>query len=259
MRLHLQRHTGICQHIALMCVPLWAGLKNAYLAMVHAPAPPANMPPAPPPPPASPDIITVVSLATFNFAKYHPTWYLLIDLFFLIFFGTLFLFLKDITDFIERKKMEAAQAAQGKAQKSHYAELQAEAAKEAETEALQREDQGDTEFDSEEVKSAAELKAELRLTKDKVEELLIKTRVYRKSTTDKANAMREQLKTLQERQDELETIVNGAEKKGMRQRQRIRTQKKRRRVLRRRRWQRSIRRFKQLPLPKQALGCSRKF
>ena len=106
--------------------------------------------------------------------------------------------------------MEAAQAEN---QKSRYTELQAEAKKQEDIEKAQRDGEPDTEFDSEEVKTAAELKAELRFTKDKVEELEIKTRVYRKATTDKANAMREQLQQMRERRDELETIVNGAEKK----------------------------------------------
>ena len=118
-----------------MMVPVFQALKALYLKLVHAPPPPSNLPPMPPPPPLSPDLVTVISEATFTFAKEQPTLYLLIDLFFLLFFGTLFLFMKDITDFIERTKMEAAQAEN---QKSRYTELEAEAKKEADLEAAQR-------------------------------------------------------------------------------------------------------------------------
>ena len=57
----------------------------------------------------------------------------------------------------------------------------------------------------------AELARELRYVIDKVEELEIKTRVHKKSTSDMAVRMREELKTLLARRDELKRIVEGAE------------------------------------------------
>lgn len=74
-------------------------------------------PPAPPPPPIAPDLMTVVSVSVFGFAEAHPVIYLMIDLSLFLAAATFFLFLKDIQDWMEARRLAAMQAEQEAAAK----------------------------------------------------------------------------------------------------------------------------------------------
>ena len=111
---------GICQYLALAMVPLWNGIKALFGIATAAPAPPAYAPPAPPPPPQEPPLVTKITTAMWSFAEVWPVTYLLIDLSLAVLVGAFFLFLKDIEDWMERRRLaglaadkEAAKGANG--------------------------------------------------------------------------------------------------------------------------------------------------
>ena len=199
---------GICQYLAMLLLPIWSGIKTLFGIANMPPSPPAYAPPAPPPPPEQPDLITAVSAATFGFAEAHPMYYMLTDISIAVALGTLYLYWQAITDWWEERQSKARQAA--------MAAADAEAAASDGYQKLVDDDLesgmgGDVEEEVlPEVKTVAQLGKELRLINDKVEELEIKTKVHRKSTSEKSVAMRVELKGLQGRRDELQRIVNGA-------------------------------------------------
>lgn len=131
----------------------------------------------------------------------YPIYYLLIDVSIAVSIGTFFLFLKDIEDWLEARRIAAA---------SQQAESRYQPLKDESESMEDGDDLGPAivEFESKKTKSASELALELRLVNDKVEELEIKTKVHRKSTTDAAIAMRDELEELLERREELQRIVN---------------------------------------------------
>eukprot|EP00325_Prymnesiales_sp_UTEX-LB-985_P025203 CAMPEP_0174732522 /NCGR_PEP_ID=MMETSP1094-20130205/59562_1 /TAXON_ID=156173 /ORGANISM="Chrysochromulina brevifilum, Strain UTEX LB 985" /LENGTH=321 /DNA_ID=CAMNT_0015935049 /DNA_START=134 /DNA_END=1095 /DNA_ORIENTATION=+ len=228
---------GIIQHIGLMLLPLFAGVKQ-LIATVTAEPIPDNAPPAPPSPPTQPDFFTATSATVFGFAEVHPIFFFCLDFGVAITIGTLFLFWKDIDDWIERVQTESRQAADREARKvviskltskspsrqpsqpetdnvrpetveganesfkvlqskdmaeghgegsKHWAKVRAQGALDELKLISHMEEQGTiVEMEpiaSEEIQSALELKRELRLVNDKVEELEIKTKVYKKATS----------------------------------------------------------------------------
>ena len=140
---------GICQHLALLMLPVVTAFKSLVESLTGPPAPPAMAPPAPPPPPVLPDIVTRMSVATFTYAEAHPVYYLLLDFSIAVAVGIFFLFLKDITDWIEEQKAAARQKEAGE-QQSKYEKVEEEETPEEE----KPEDPTDVDFDSEAVKSA---------------------------------------------------------------------------------------------------------
>lgn len=71
----------------------------------------------PPPPPSAPDMagrMHELELSFYDFAQQHPVDYLVVDLGLGFAIAALALFWKDINDFIERRKLEAATAAKSK-------------------------------------------------------------------------------------------------------------------------------------------------
>ena len=258
-----------------MLLPIFTGLRNIYLAITGEKVP-DNAPPAPPTPPTQPDIVTAANAAVFGFAEIHPIYYLIIDFGVAFVIGALFLFWKDITDWIEKVQSESRQAADRAARQAamkvprpkssvpeagdipaasglalgaeppacpppglpqallapgrgpgsgepstegqpqnKWAVARAHAAVMAVTESSHLKEADAlvemTAEEPEEVRSAHELKSELRMVNDKVEELEIKTKVHKKSTAPVAIAMREELKQFLSRRDELQRIVHGVE------------------------------------------------
>lgn len=147
-------------------------------------------------------MVTTVSSTVWSFAAEHPVYYLAIDFCIAMTVGVFFLFLQDIENWIAAIQAAARQAQEEKAKASKgngYEPL------EEDVEAGEGRGPAIVEFDvAPEVKSLEELNRELRYVADKVEELEIKVRVHRRSTTDAAVAMRSDLERLRTRQAELQ-------------------------------------------------------
>lgn len=178
---------GIFQYILLLMMPIFIALRNAvdYVQGVH-PAPPAMAPPAPPPSPVGPDIATLVSDATFGFARTYPELYLFLDFFIAVVIGIIFLFLKDITEWLEAVRTAARQKQAGKANTPLYRKLRDANAKAAADEEAQR-SAAIVDFDEkvfeeaeeaadEAVASVVDLQRELRNVEDRCAELGVMAR-----------------------------------------------------------------------------------
>jgi hypothetical protein len=195
---------GICQYLGMLLLPIWSAIKSLFGIANAPPSPPAGFPPAPPPPPQIPGLVTRLSVSMFDFAEENPTTYLLIDLFAGIVVGAFFLYLKDISEFFEARAAAARQAEAGAASKQGgYQRLEEE-----------EEEQGDggadtaiLDMESEEVKSVAQLSHDLRIAQEKSEEMECRVRLHRKSQADWVVAMRDELKALQEKRDELKRLL----------------------------------------------------
>ena len=211
---------GICQYLAMIMLPIWSAIKSLVGAVTAPAAPPAYAPPAPPPPPTAPDLVTVVSTSVFTFAEAWPVTYLSIDLLLFVLAALFFLYLKDISDYLEARKQAQRQlAAAEKAKESGvappggYARLVEEevggSGGDADEDVL-------VDMESADVKSAAELARELRTTVEKCEVLEVRARVFRKAVlggVDWAVAMRDELTVLQARREELKRITGDASAK----------------------------------------------
>lgn len=191
----------------MLLIPLFNGIK-ALIGIVNAPpAPPSFAPPAPPPPPAQPALVTQLSVAMFDFAENNPVTYLLIDLVLFLLVAIFFLYLKDINDWIEAREQARRQAEAGGGPMA--------AGPSAGYQKLAEEEEEDVllEFDSVQVKTAADLAKELRVVADRCYELEVRLRVHKKAVaagTAWALALRDELNERQERRDSLRHILGEA-------------------------------------------------
>ena len=133
--------------------------------------------------------------AMFAWAEQHPLYYLSLNFGIAFAVGTFFLFLKDMTDWWTARQQAARQDAQRRTQSSGYQRLPDI------EEGIKLNDGGKN--------SPEELAKELSRVTDQAEELEIKVRVYKKSTSDQAAEVRARLKVLQTRRDELRSILHG--------------------------------------------------
>ena len=209
---------GICQYIAMAMLPIYNFFKALFGIANAPPAPPAYAPPAPPPPPHEPTMIKKIEVGVFGFAESHPVIYLLIDLALFLLAATFFLYLKDIQDYMEARRLAALAEEKGESPESPatkgYQELAEEqAALEQQGESFKQEAIMEIEAKAKPT-SSAELAKELTRVVDRAEELEVRVRVHRKSQADWVNDLREELKQLHERRDELKRLLGtGDEKK----------------------------------------------
>eukprot|EP00900_Chrysochromulina_parva_P004174 jgi/Chrpa1/13758/Chrysochromulina_OHIO_Genome00010356-RA len=97
---------GLLQYLALLVIPIWWGIQWLMDAFTDQPV----LPNAPPPPPMQPPFYVRAQDATWDYAERHPVYYLM-SLFGAFFScATFVLFLKDITDWMERTTAERRMA-----------------------------------------------------------------------------------------------------------------------------------------------------
>ena len=206
---------GICQYLLMLLLPLWSAIKALFGIVTHAAEPPAFAPPAAPPAPAAPDLLTTIDVVVFDFAAEKPRIYLLIDFALGFIVGVIFLYLKDINEWIEARQYAARQAEEerrlGKRgykqlEEQRQAEAEAEAAAAAEAEEMY-------EFEAEEVRTAAETALELRNLTDRCELLDVRLRVSRKALqagAEWAVALRDEARSQHKRREELQRLLGSA-------------------------------------------------
>lgn len=196
------------RYVAMLFVPLYAGWKFVVSKFFGVTLESDLDGPAPPPPPVAPSWAEVAEASVFGYAEAHPVYYLALNFGIAFIIGTIFLFLKDITDWWVARQAAQRQAEMDKGKRSPTKPKYQMLADEA--------DPSDIETGSsskQTSKSPEELAKELRRVTDKAEELEIKVRVSKKSTKADAVEARAKLKTLVARRDELRGIVLGATKR----------------------------------------------
>ena len=189
---------GTCQLIMLVALPVWASLK-ALFGIIEEPDP-CDLDPNctnPPPPPSEPNMQVVITTWMEEFAETKPVTYL-VFIFGIAFLICLFwLFLKDITDWMERRKA-AKRRAELAANKYRPLDEDEEAGGD------EAEEDG-----SGKQASAADLTRELRAVTAECDMLELKAGQYAKSTSEAAHAMRAEIADRKARLDELRQIVHG--------------------------------------------------
>ena len=183
---------GMCQIIFIAALPVIAWVRF-LLNQQPAPTPGSGI--APPPPPHHPSLMVMVQARTENYAEAHPINYMAILFGVAFAIGIFYLFLKDITDMIDRWRSTRVH----EKVKSRYSNLNDEEAGGAPEE----------EEEADEVKSTEDLVKELRAATEACEILEIKVANFAKSTSEKAIEDRMALKELQNRRNELRTMVHG--------------------------------------------------
>ena len=187
---------GACQYLALLMLPLWAGIKK-LLGFAAAPEPYEGI--APPPPPSQPPFHVVIQEATWAYAESHPIYYLLLCFGLAFVVGTYFLFLKDIATWMDKRR--AAQLRQERAMKRGYASLNDDV--EANAPPPPEED-----LDAP-IVTTADLAIELKKVEDQCEEIEMRLHFLRKSNSEAAHQDKTLLRERQQRRTELRELITG--------------------------------------------------
>lgn len=188
---------GTCQYFALMAAPVWFGFRWLKAKLLHE----EFVGPTPPPPPAAPDWASATAERIFDFAEERPVIYLGLNFGIAFAIAIFFLFLKDMTDWWEARQAAARAEAQSKKKGSGAGKA---------TDYKPLADEDDLETGKNKELDPAQLAKELRRVTDRTEELEIKVKVFKKATSDAANEVRNKLKALTARRDELRAIVLGS-------------------------------------------------